>query len=173
MPPLTLSAPIPRDSDFREVREHISRLEAERGRRAAALVSLRQRLVLALEALEQSAQTELEMEVVWSPEQVRLGERRMAELEARVNELETEDSRNQQEGEKLMAKLKLLWNRLEVSWIPPGPVLETLSYRFNRTPTGALRKYQFYQRFQFVRRFAGGVVVSRCRSPGHCLVVRC
>ncbi|XP_037094199.1 protein regulator of cytokinesis 1-like [Pollicipes pollicipes] len=115
MPPLSLTAEIPQEADFREVREHVRMLEGERQRRAGALQALRQRMYPLLEALERSAEGELESQAVWAADgEFPLSEANLASLEAWLQRLEAEEAANKTEAETLRARLGRLWARLEV-----------------------------------------------------------
>ncbi|XP_037094195.1 protein regulator of cytokinesis 1-like [Pollicipes pollicipes] len=75
MPPLSLTAEIPQEADFREVREH---------------------------ALERSAEGELESQAVWAADgEFPLSEANLASLEAWLQRLEAEEAANKTEAETL------------------------------------------------------------------------
>ena len=117
IPSLTLTAEIPQDADFREMREHLSRMRTERQERQTTFDRLRQRLFPLLESLERCADGELETEVVWAADDCRLPltTENLEAMERRLQKLEAEEAANKAEAERMRTRLGHLWARLEVS----------------------------------------------------------
>ena len=116
IPALGIASEVPQESDFREMREHLSRMRSALQTGQNTFDKFRQRLFPLLESLERCTDGELETEIVWTVDDCRLPltTGNLEAMERRLAQLQAEEEGNKEEADKLRTRLGRLWARLEV-----------------------------------------------------------
>ncbi|XP_053437881.1 protein regulator of cytokinesis 1 isoform X3 [Nycticebus coucang] len=116
MPPYNSdSASVPSLEELNQFRQHVATLRETKASRHQEFVSIKQQIILCMEELDHTPDTSFERDVVCEDEDAFcLSLENIATLQKLLRQLETQKSQNEAVCEGLRAKIRELWDRLQI-----------------------------------------------------------
>ncbi|XP_023364577.1 protein regulator of cytokinesis 1 [Otolemur garnettii] len=116
MPPYnTDSASVPSLEELNQFRQHVATLRETKASRHQEFVSIKKQIILCMEELDHTPNTSFERDVVCEDEDAFcLSLENIATLQKLLRQLETQKSQNEAMCEGLRAKIRELWDRLQI-----------------------------------------------------------